>query len=68
MTDEMKDRVLALRREGYEFSKIARELDIPADTVRTFLNRYRARYENRCLCCMKPISSLPHKKDRKSVV
>ena len=62
MTDELKDQILALRREGLEFSKIARELDIPADTVRTFLNRHSTRYENRCLCCEKEIESLPHRK------
>lgn len=62
MTDELRNRVLALRREGLGISKIARELDIPADTVRTFLNRYNKRYENRCLCCEKMIESLPHRK------
>lgn len=64
MTDELKDRILALRRDGLNFSKIAKILDIPTDTVRTYLNRFNQKYENRCRMCECKIVSAPHHKKK----
>ena len=64
MTDEIKDRILALRRDGVEFARIAKEVDVPPDTVRTFLSRFNAKYENRCRQCEKEIPQQEHRKKR----
>lgn len=64
MTDEIKDKIIALRRAGVEVFKIAKELGISADTVRTYLNRYDKKFENRCRMCEKEIASTPHHKKK----
>ena len=63
MTDEIKNRIIALRSQGMGHIKIARELNISENTVKSFLQR--GERKSQCLCCGKPITMTPHKKVKK---
>lgn len=63
MTNEVKDKILALKRDGMEIVKIAGAVELPPDTVRTFLSRFNAKYE-RCRWCEKEIPQQEHRKKK----
>lgn len=65
MTNEIKDKILSLQRDGLKYQQIAPMLGLPANTVRMFLIRYEERYRNRCPLCEKEIIQQPHRKGKK---
>lgn len=56
-----------LRRKGYGYKKIASELGLSPNTVKSYLRRY-SEAENplvRCLCCGAVVNQTPHRKAKK---
>ena len=79
MTNEQKKRISSLRKEGYSYSQIARELGINENTVKTFCRRngltgdagkmpepvFQGITEQPCRQCGKPVIQYPGRKEKK---
>lgn len=69
MTNDEKAQIAILRDQGWGATKIARELGLSENTVKSYCRRHAkpaAKSEShRCLCCGKPIQQNPHRKEKK---
>ena len=67
MTNEQTIMISRLMRDGNGYRKIAAELDLPINSVKSWCRRHPCEEERteRCLMCGDEISSKPHKKPRK---
>ena len=78
MTSEEKTRLTALRNEGFGYKRIAQELGISENSVKTFCRRNRlasaakkeelaadCRSEQRCLFCGGTVVQSPGRKEKK---
>lgn len=67
MTNEEKNTVSNLRKQGYGYKRIAGMTGISVNTIKSFCNtKKRKRPDDfHCMNCGKPISHIPHKKKRK---
>lgn len=57
MTDKQKNTIIRLRNEGVTFSKIAEEVNLSINTVKSFYRRNN-KDNLTCLYCGKPIVQL----------
>ncbi len=62
MTSEEKTKIVELSRLGMGYSKIATQLNLSPNTVKTFLRRQKEQAVSRCLYCGVIIQQTPHKK------
>ena len=67
MTNEQTIMIYRLMEEGMGYRKIAAEMDLSVNTVKSWCRRhpYEKKKTGSCLMCGKVISSTPHKKERK---
>ena len=67
MTNEQTIMISRLMREGKGYRKIAAELDLPVNSVKSWCRRHPPEEAKTDLCpmCGKEIFSLPHKRPRK---
>lgn len=68
MTDYERSRIVALQSEGYGYKRIAKELDLSVNTVKTFCRRRTAAKSYgkvRCLYCRSVVEQTPHRKKKK---
>ncbi|MBQ9167689.1 MAG: helix-turn-helix domain-containing protein [Oscillospiraceae bacterium] len=68
MTDYERNKIVALQSEGYGYKKIAKELDLSVNTVKTFCRRRTAIKSDgkvRCLYCGSVVEQTPHRKKKK---
>lgn len=63
MTDFEKIKIDELKKNGYSYSQISKELNIPIGTIKTFIMRKRE--TNTCLNCHCEIVSIEHHKKKK---
>ena len=62
LTAEQKSRIHELKKEGFGYKNIAKQLELPISTIKSFLLRHPASVVSFCRCCGKPI---PQKDKRK---
>ena len=70
MTDYERSRIVALQSEGYGYKRIAKELDLSVNTVKTFCRRRTAAKSDgkvRCLYCGSIVEQTPQRKKKKYV-
>lgn len=76
MTNEQKTRIAAMRRDGYSYSRIAAEVGVNENTVKTFCRRndlsaespvpvFPGITEKQCQCCGQPVIQYPGRKEKK---
>lgn len=78
MTNEQKTRIAAMRRDGYSYSKIAADVGVNENTVKTFCRRnpvaiapeapapvFPGITEKPCRCCGKTVIQYPGRKEKK---
>lgn len=70
MTETEKLRIHKLRQEGLGYKKIAAALDLPVNSIKTYLRRHpniegAAAVPDFCEMCGKPIAQAPHRKRRR---
>ena len=69
MTNTEKERIIALKNQGTNLSKISETLGIPVGTIKTFLRRTEIKrsesIEGVCLECGKPLPKVEHGKPRR---
>ncbi len=65
MTNEVKNRINELAKQGKGYSKIAMQLGLSSNTVKTFLRRQKEQAVSRCLHCGVIIQQTPHKKEKR---
>lgn len=66
MTSQQEKLINSYRREGLGYKKIATLLDLPANTVKTYIRRHPLENEpSYCLQCGVPIKQLPHTREKK---
>ena len=68
MTDEQKQQIIALRRDGVGYGRIAAQLQISINTVKSFCRRHSlaARTDGAvCEYCGKPIAQNPGRKRKR---
>ena len=77
MTDSQREQIRRLREEGHSYTKVARLLNIPENTVKTYckrngLNGYAQKKEKSegakrgfCKCCGAPVMQNPGRKEKK---
>lgn len=68
MTDEQRKRIIALRREGAGYGRIATELNLSINTVKSFCRRnslVAQTGEGVCEMCGKPIHQNPKRKRKR---
>ncbi len=79
MTNEQKNRISSLRKEGYSYSQVAQELGINENTVKTFCRRngltgdagkmpepvFQGITQKPCRQCGKPVTQYPGRKEKK---
>ena len=65
MTPMEKESIIRMRNEGCGYSRIARELGLNENTVKTFCRRNKETAQNLCLCCGKPVTQNPGRKQKK---
>lgn len=67
MTNEQTILISRLMKDGMGYRKIAAELDLPINSVKSWCRRHPCEEEktDRCPVCGKEIFSLPHKRVRK---
>ncbi len=65
MTNNEKERIIELSKQGNGYLKIATQLGLNTNTVKTFLRRLKEKTVNRCLYCGAEIQQTPHKKEKK---
>ena len=64
-----KQKVAELRRQGLGFSEIARRMNLPRNTIKSYCNRNKITAElskntNRCRGCGKPLIQIDGRKKR----
>lgn len=70
MTETEKLKISKLRRDGLGYKKIAAVLDLPVNSVKTYLRRHPANEDataipDFCEMCGKPIIQIPHRKHKR---
>ena len=68
MTDYERSGIVALQSEGYGYKRIAKELNLSVNTVKTFCRRRTAAKSDgkvRCLYCKSVVEQTPHRKKKK---
>ena len=68
MTDNQKTQIQRLRQEGYGYVKIAQELNLPKNTIKSFCRRNPVEVietKNICKQCGKPIEQNPKRREKK---
>ena len=68
MTDHERSMIITLQSKGYGYKKIAKELDLSVNTVKTFCRRRTASLTDgkpRCLQCGVVVEQDPHRKQKK---
>lgn len=68
MTDEQKQQIIALRRDGAGYDRIAARLQISINTVRSFCRRHSLVAKSEasvCEQCGKPIEQNPGRKRKR---
>lgn len=70
MTETEKLKISKLRRDGLGYKKIAAVLDLPVNSVKTYLRRHPANEDataipDICERCGKPIVQAPHRKRKR---
>ena len=68
MTDYEKQQIAALKTKGLGYMRIAKELGLNVNTVKSFCRRNISQPEQEghiCLCCGKPVEQTPHRKEKK---
>lgn len=70
MTETEKLKISKLRRDGLGYKKIAAALDLPVNSVKTYLRRHptdenAAAISDFCEMCGKPIVQTPHRKQKR---
>lgn len=68
MTDYERSRIIALQNEGFGYKRIAKELELSVNTVKTFCRRRIAAQTDgrkRCLQCGTIVEQTPHRKEKK---
>lgn len=79
MTIDEKNRIARMRKEGYSYSVIAKQLDLNENTVKTFCRRnsltgqaaempetdFPDIIQKECKCCGKPFIQYPGRKEKK---
>ena len=77
MTNSQREQIRRLREEGHSYTKVARLLNIPENTVKTYckrngLNGYAQKKEKSegakrgfCKCCGSPVMQNPGRKEKK---
>lgn len=66
MTEYEKYEIARLRREGMSANKIAQTLNLPMNRVRSHIRRHPVdSAAKKCLQCRKPLTQVPHRKERK---
>ena len=73
MTSDEKKTIDDLRARGLGYVRIAREIGIPENTVKSYIRRSGRRADTSggateikpCLCCGKPVKQNPHRKEKR---
>ena len=65
MTKQQMMQILQLKQQGYGSKKIANELNMSINTVKSFLKRNLTKKEDVCLNCGVPIEQTEHRKKKK---
>lgn len=71
MTREEKEKVIKLKKCGLSVKKISNELSISINTVKSYLQRNKEKFENKkvdgnhCLFCGSVLHHIMHKKHKK---
>lgn len=68
MTDHERSMIVALQQRGLGYKKIASELGLSVNTVKTFCRRRSAAVadgKSRCLQCGMVVEQTPHRKQKK---
>ncbi len=66
MTQTQKEQIAGLQRIGLGYRKIATELGLPVDTVKSYCRRHPLpRYDTVCAQCGKPLVQTPHKRKKR---
>ena len=66
MTQAQKERIAGLQRAGLGYRKIAAELEMPVDTVKSYCRRHPLpQYDTVCAHCGKLLVQTPHKKKKR---
>lgn len=65
MTNEEKNKIIELSQQGLGYTKIATQVGLSPNSVKTFLRRQKEHTSCRCLQCGTEIMSIPHKKEKK---
>ncbi len=64
MTGDIKNKIYEMKSRGMGYRKIASELDLPLNTIKSFLQRAEKKRAGVCKECGKEITSIPHKKQK----
>ncbi len=65
MTNEEINAINKLRKNGAGYKKIARILNLPVNSVKSFISRNKDKTETHCLFCGLKIINKPKRKPRK---
>lgn len=68
MTDYERSRIITLQNAGFGYKRIAKELDMSVNTVKTFCRRRLVTPmdgQKRCLQCGQIVEQTPHRKEKK---
>ena len=67
MTTEQTICISQMMRDGYSCRKIAEEMNLSLNTVKSWCRRhpYKEKKAGLCMMCSKAISSIPNKRERK---
>jgi endogenous inhibitor of DNA gyrase (YacG/DUF329 family) len=69
MTNDEKAQVAVLKDKGWGATRIARELGLSENTVKSYLRRHATPVTTSkvhlCPCCGKPVKQTPHRKEKK---
>ena len=65
MKKQEREKILQLKQQGYGNKQIADELNIPVNTVKSFLRRRLSEEGNFCRTCGIPIEQTAHRKLKK---
>ena len=65
MTDDARDEITRLQKNGYDYRAIARITQLPETTTKTYLRRNPTVETPVCLCCGKAITQIPHHRKKR---
>lgn len=65
MTDQIKEKMIELRRQGNSYSEVARILNIPVGSVKSYLSRQNAVLVDRCAQCGKALKQTAGHRQKK---